>query len=278
MQFGGGEAGLRTYVSHWGSTPMAFSVVGMTPDARISAISFRKNLSNGTPTGGIADVRFEGLRIEAKGPPCVNSDKDTVMSGIARIYDCTFEKDRNAPPTSYGNFGYKWGIRGHGPMRWDVRNCTFNPVLEHCIYIDSPQGDSYLQGINHVESTRTAIQVVNRAFDCPNDDPATPSVNEFLECIADYEDGTTPPRPSGFGKLLIYDVTIGNLHLDGGSAVTVVGHKDDVWIKNVTHVFSANTQHGTVVGYCDDGQAAGAHLWTHAATPQRVRCMPSGAW
>lgn len=261
MQFGGGDAGSKPYRADWGaSTPMTFSVIGMTPDAKITGFTFRNDLS-GTPWGGIADARFEGLIIEAQGDSGIRTDSTNVHSGIARIYDCVFTGDDEqiGNPQIYFGFGYKWGVRGHGPMRWDFRDCYFNAVEEHCIYVDSPQGDSYMEGITQIESRRTAIQVVNRAFDCP-----IPPNHQA--CLDAYENGVTLPRPSGFGKLLIYGVTINQLRNDGGSGVTVVGHKDDVWIKNVAHVNTANTQHGSVVVWCDDGVQSGAHIWTHAGS------------
>jgi hypothetical protein len=263
MQFGGGDAGPKTYRADWGSsTPMSFSVVGMSSDAKISGFQLWDKLS-GTPWGGIASVRFEALRIEAQGAACVQTANSITTGGTVRIYDCAFLKDPD-DGGAFGGFGYKWGIRGHGPVRWDIRNCPFVPVQEHCVYIDSPQGDSYIEGITHVKSGSTAIQVVNRAFDCP-----LPSHPDHQACMDAYESGANLPRPSGFGKLLIYDVTIGNLtEGQGGSGITVVGHQDDVWIKDISHVNTNALQHGSVVAWCDDNVEKGAHLWTHAASSQ----------
>ena len=155
--------------------------------------------------------------------------------------------------SAYYGFGYKWSFRVRALGRYDLRNCSFEPVLEHAIYIDSPQGDSFFLGIEHNGSTRTAIQIVDRAFD--TNDPHQ---------IADYESGALQVQPSGFGRLLIEDVTVRDLRNDGGSAITIAGFLGDVFIRRVTAVDLDEPFHGAVVVYTDAGQNHTAHTWRAA--------------
>ena len=194
MQIGAGDSDFKAYVAHWGPVPMRFSVVGMTPDATIQQFGVRNRMNNGTVHGGVEDGRFENLTIESKYTHCVGGGKGETF-GLLRFYNCTFRpSDASLNSGGYYGLGYKWGVRIRALGRYDFRNCSFWPVLEHAIYIDSPQGDSIFSGIDHNGSTRTAIQIVNRAFDTNNTAP--------------FENGTQVPQPPGHGRLLIEDVTI----------------------------------------------------------------------
>ena len=249
MQIGAGDSDFKAYVVHWGAVPMRFSVVGMTPDAKIGQLGFRNRMNNGTVHGGVADARFENLTIEARWSSCVGGPKGEQF-GILRFYDCHFATSQEGMASgAYYGFGYKWGIRVRALGRYDLRNCRFDPVLEHAIYIDSPQGDSYFSGIEHNGSTRTAIQIVDRAFD-------TSDPNQ----IAGYESGALQVQPSGFGRLLIEDVTVRDLRNDGGSAITVAGFLGDVFIRRVTAVDRDEPFQGVVVVYTDAGQNHGTYL------------------
>ena len=247
MQIGAGDSDFKAYVAHWGSVPMRFSVVGMTPDATIQQFGVLNVMNNGTVHGGVEDARFENLTIEAKYNSCVGGPKGHVF-GLLRFYNCTFRpSDANLASGAHYGFGYKWGVRIRALGRYDFRNCSFWPVLEHAIYVDSPQGDSYFVGIDHNGSTRTAIQIVNRAFDTVNTGP--------------YELGTQVPQPPGHGRLLIEDVTIRQLTGDGGSGITVAGFLGDVWIRNITAVDNGPFQ-GVVVVYTEASEHHGAYFYT----------------
>ncbi len=251
MQIGAGDSDSKGYVAHWGPVPMRFSVVGMTPDAKIGELGVRNRMNNGTVHGGVVDARFENLTIEARYNMAVGGGKGERF-GILRFYDVHFATSAEGLASgAHSGFGYKWGVRIRALGRYDFRNCSFDPVLEHAIYVDSPQGDSYFQGIEHNGSTRTAIQIVNRAFD-------TSDPNQ----LADYESGVRQVQPSGYGRLLIEDVTIRDLRFDGGSAITVAGHPGDVFIRNINAVDLQNTFHGAVVVYTDAGFNHGAYLHT----------------
>ena len=227
MQIGAGDSDFKAYVAHWGPVPMRFSVVGMTPDATIQQFGVRNVMNNGTVNGGVEDARFENLTIESKYTECVGGPKGEAF-GLLRFYNCTFRpSDASLNSGGYYGFGYKWGVRIRALGRYDFRECSFWPVLEHAIYIDSPQGDSYFTGIDHNGSTRTAIQIVNRAFDTNN-----PGL------LAAFENGAMTPQEPGHGRLLIEDITIRELTGDGGPF------------------------QGAIVVYADASEHHGAYLYT----------------
>ena len=247
MQIGGGDSDFKAYVAHWGAVPMRFSVVGMTPDATILEFGILNRMNNGTVHGGVEDARFENLTIESKYNACVGGPKGHRF-GLLRFYNCRFvPSPANLASGAHYGFGYKWGLRLRALGRYDIRDCTFAPVLEHSIYVDAPQGDTIFKGIVHEGSTRTAIQIVNRAFDTTN--------------IAPFENGTQIPQPSGFGRLLIEDVTIHDLTGDGGSGITVAGFLGDVWIRGITAIDNGPFQ-GVITVWTDAGWNHGAYLYT----------------
>ena len=253
MQIGAGDNDFKAYVAHWGAVPMRFSVVGMTSDATILEFGVLNRMNDGTVHGGVQDARFENLTIESKYNSCVSGPKGHQF-GLLRFYNCRFvPSPANLASGAHYGFGYKWGVRIRALGRYDFRDCTFEPVLEHSIYVDSPQGDSYFVGIEHNGSTRTAIQIVNRAFDTSN-----------AGQLAAYESGAAQVQPSASGRLLIEDVTIHNLWGDGGSAITVAGYPGDVFIRGVTAVDPVNRFHGGIVVYTDGSEHHGTYLHTGA--------------
>jgi hypothetical protein len=247
MQLGGGDAGLKAYRTDWGATPMVFTVLGLTADAEIFDFSLNKDLTDNTPTGGVADAWFEGLAITATGAAAVLVPVDDTF-GKLRIYDCTLGPENLQ---GYQGLGWNWGIRSHGFGTYDFRDVVFAPVLEHAIYLDALQGDSYFIDVVHTESTRTAIQIVARAYECPFAEP------ERAQCLAEYEFGFVEPRPPSTGTLLIENLSVGRLWGAGGSAVSIAGHLGDIVIRDLSMV-STNPSHGAVVVYTDG--IHGAHL------------------
>jgi hypothetical protein len=236
VQIGGGESDQKAYVVHWGAVPMRFALVGMTADARIREFSLWQRMNNGRVNGGVAEARFEGLAIEARHSRCVGVPEGHQF-GLLRLYDCRFVAGREGLATGdYGGFGFKWGIRSQGRGRWDLRGCTFAPVQEHAVYVDSPQGDCYFVDLQHLGSTRTAIQVVNRAFDNPG--------------------------RSGFGTLLFENVRVFGLWGDGGSGITVAGHLGDLVFRDVQARESPQigNSHGAIVVWTDASPQKGVHL------------------
>ncbi len=89
LQIGAGDSDSKAYVVHWGPVPMRFSVMGMTPDAKIGETGFRNRMNNGTVHGGVADARFENLTIESRWSSCISGPKGAQF-GILRFYDCHF--------------------------------------------------------------------------------------------------------------------------------------------------------------------------------------------
>ena len=236
ITIGGGDAGLKDYVVHWGDAPMRFAVIGMTEDARIREFGICQRMNDGRQNGGVLDARFEKLTIEARHSSCMSVPEGHEF-GILRFYDCHFATGReNLSQGTFSGFGYKWGVRSQGRGRWDFRGCSFDPVLEHALYLDSPQGDSYFIDLEHRGSTRTAIQIVNRAFDNPG--------------------------PSGFGTLLFERVRITGPHGDGGSGLTVAGHLGDLVLREVSVVEDPRKKasHGAVAIWTDAGARHGVHL------------------
>jgi len=238
MSFGAGDNDFKEYVAHWGAVPMRFAVVGRNEDARIREFDLRQFMNDGSENGGIADVRFENLTIEARFSSAVAVPKGHNV-GLVRFYDCHFAASReNKEVGDFHGFGYKWGLRGHGRGRWDFRGCSFDPVEEHCIYIDSPQGDCYFIDVQHTGSRRTAIQVVNRSLDNPG--------------------------PSGFGTLLFQNVRVYDLWGDGGSGISVAGHLGDLVFRDVVVRENRGNSgsHGGIVVWTDADPQKGVYLYT----------------
>ncbi len=236
IQIGAGDSDAKGYVVHWGPTPMRFALVGRTSDARIREFTIRSVMNDGTRNGGVEDVRFQDLTIEARYTSCVSTPKGDTF-GLLRFYGCRFAAGReNLAQGAYEGRGYKWGVRSQGRGRWDFRHCTFEPVLEHCLYLDSPQGDCCFVDLQHTGSTRTAIQIVNRCFDNPG--------------------------PSGFGTLLFEDVRIQDLWGDGGSGITVAGHLGDLVFRAIQARENPERpgSHGLIAVWTDASSDHGAYL------------------
>ncbi len=268
MQIGGGDSDSKAYVAHWGAVPMRFCIVGKTPDATIGELGFLNRMNSGVVNGGVEDARFDDLTIEARWTSSVSGPKGHRF-GLIRFYNCHFAtSEEGLAAGSYSGFGFKWGVRIRALGRYDFRNCSFDPVLEHAIYIDSPQGDSYFIGIEHNGSTRTAIQVVNRSFDYfitdPTDADGNGIADELEAVLAQYESGALTPQPSGYGRLLFEDITIRDLRGDGGSGITIAGHLGDIIIRGVDATDLTDPFHGVIVIWTDAGQKHGTFLYTGA--------------
>lgn len=234
MQFGGGDAGQKAYRGEWANDPIDVALRGETGPGvdRIGAFSIQKNLNDGTTTPGVRKLRLRNLSITA------NSGSNSIIStplGLPvsahgkyprlQVYGCTFERGPGNP---------KWGARLQGRSRFSFRNCHFEYLVEHCVYADSPQGDSDFRGNSTEGSTRTMLQIVNRAIDNPG--------------------------PSGFGRLYIGFNVATNIDGDGGGDYTVAGHPDlIVFDRNLslTDPGQAGSQ-GSIVVWSDASK--GLHL------------------
>ena len=252
MWLGGAQDANKYHHVHWGDEPMHFAVVGMTPDAKITGFAIARGISyDGTPTAGIGDVMFSNLTMQnSRWSQMAIAGNKGVTFGRLRLYNMHFEPHpARLAAGNDGGFGAKWWIRVPSWGSWDVRNCSFEGVQEHSIYIDSPQGDNFFDGIEHTRSWRTAIQIVNRAWELPNPPQgSTPAQSNAFwnDLIAEYESGAVQPAPSGQGRILIRDVTMQGIYGEGGSGVTVVGFDGDVYLENVTAV-DDGPFHGAIV-------------------------------
>jgi hypothetical protein len=145
----------------------------------------------------------------------------TVMNevhGHITVENCNF----SGTGSGWLGRGMKWGIRGHGPARWTIKNCTFDGAQEHSIYIDNPQGDLLIEKCHGVGNGRTFMQITNR--------PTS--------------------GPSQFGNILVKDCTCEGILKDGGggSDYTFVGCTGSLSILNCK---STNTQNGALVCWTD---------------------------
>jgi len=118
--------------------------------------------------------------------------------------------------------GMKWGIRGHGPARWTIVNCKFEPAQEHSIYIDNPQGNLLIDRCTGSKNGRTFMQITNRP---------TSGLSQF-------------------GDITVKDCTCSEIKKDGGggSDYTFVGCLGTL---SVTNCSSINTNNGAFVAWTD---------------------------
>lgn len=248
MQIGGGDAGLHTYRVEWPSKPIDVAIRGVTgyPNDQIGSFTILRNLNNGTPTPGVKRIRFQDLRILP--PSFANAVVFTPKGaqepsysggGYARIqiYGCEFLRGSGNP---------KWGARLNGRARFDFRANHFQYMHEHCLYADSPQGDSFFMYNTMEGSTRTMLQIVNRSVDNPG--------------------------PSGHGYLLVEGNTATNVDLDGGSDFTVAGHLGVVIFRgnfSTTNGIQAGQQ-GSIVVWTDADPVHGIYTNANGYTTNKV--------
>ena len=168
---------------------------------------------------GINDIKFSNLKI-------INTSYEfapirTAMNevhGHIMIDGCIFI----GSGYNWLGKGMKWGIRGHGPARWTILNCTFDPCEEHSIYIDNPQGNTTIENCLGRSNGRTFIQITNR--------PTS--------------------GPSQFGNILVKGCQAFDMDNSGGggSDYTFVGCTEKLSVENCS---SYNTQNGAFVCWTD---------------------------
>lgn len=241
VQVGGGDAGTKGYVAHWSGRPIRVAFLGQTPDARLVGVDLREKLNDGTVTGGIEELYFEDLALEARYTECISSLKGDSLGAI-RFAGVHFYPDPSQLAAgAHNGFGYKWGIRSQARAAWELINVTFEPVLEHNFYVDSPRPCPALSFAvlanrwTHLGSTRTAIQVCNRALDNPG--------------------------PSGSGPIRIENVSGQALKGDGGSLITIAGHLGSVFLRRVGITQGDElSSHGLIAIWTDNSPGKGVHL------------------
>ena len=140
------------------------------------------------------------------------------IHGYIKIINCKFK----GTGTNWLGRGMKWGIRGHGPARWHIQNCDFEPCQEHSIYIDNPQGDTVIHGCKGIGNGRTFMQITNR--------PTS--------------------GPSQFGNIIVSNCVCNDINQEGGggSDYTFVGCTGKLEVKDCS---SFNTTNGAMVLWTD---------------------------
>ncbi len=246
QQIGGGSAGLKPFVAYWKSFPIDVAVRGAKGSDvdELAGFGIGKNLTDGTVTPGVKRIRVENLSIRPSSyaTSAISTPNGLVptLSGnvypLIQVYGCVVRKGSGKP---------HWGARLHGRARFDFRDTYFEPMVEHCVYADSPQGDSFFLGNRTEGTTRTMLQVVNRK---------------------------TNPGPSGHGHLLIEDNFATNIDNDGGSDFTVAGHLGVViFRRNVSFQGPWQTgAQGSIVVYSDDSPGHGVRLNANGYATNKV--------
>lgn len=140
------------------------------------------------------------------------------VHGYITIDNCKFV----GTGTNWLGRGMKWGIRGHGPARWKITNCNFDPCQEHSIYIDNPQGDTLINNCKGIGNGRTFMQITNR--------PTS--------------------GPSQFGNITVTNCVCNDINQEGGggSDYTFVGCTGKLEVKDCS---SFNTTNGAMVLWTD---------------------------
>lgn len=263
IQVGGGDAGIKAYRADWVGTPLEdhpidVKIIGANPDRTdfVYGFGFFDSVT-GTPplpTPGVDGIRFENLTVRPSPPgqgvqQCFHSPLGVETTGIVHIIDCNLIGRGDGGD---GGFGCKWGIRARGRMRWDCRRIHFGGlrdhtqppgsldqlgIQEHCVYIDSPQGDCYFVDLTMERTWRTMIQIVNRR-----------------------NEGEPLGLSSGFGNILFENCQAHNIWGEGGSAFTVAGHPGTLVFRNCTATESPGQPiaYGLITVWVDIGKG----VWT----------------
>lgn len=175
--------------------------------------------------GGVDQVRLENLTMW-NGPnsatallTCMNQ-----VHGLIQGYGLNFKA---VDKSGYGGRGQKWGVRGHGPAQWDLRDLDVDPCLEHTVYWDNAQGTSYFVRIKGSGNGRTLLQGTNRV----------------------------QSGPSQFGDTFVLDCEARDINADagGGSDFTFVGCLGLLLVKGCRSYGNAAGSNGALVCWSDVG-------------------------
>ena len=214
----GGPAGYQNKdnCAYWKRGPITNVTISGVPSRPASTIGPMR-FWNGL--GGVRDIEFVDLRIQ--NDPNEFAPILTAMNevhGHITLVRCDFI----GSGSNWNGRGMKWGIRGHGPARWTITGCTFEPAQEHSIYIDNPQGDLLIEECDGVGNGRTFMQITNR--------PTS--------------------GPSQFGNILVRECSCFDIDDagGGGSDYTFVGCTGKLEVVNCE---SGNTKNGALVCWTD---------------------------
>jgi len=211
----GGPAGYQNKANcgFWDRPIKGLTLIGANTNSKIGNLRFWDTMN------GVESITIQNLTI-------VNSANEfapirTAMNevhGFITIDNCKFV----GTGTNWIGKGMKWGIRGHGPAKWKITNCEFEPCQEHSIYIDNPQGDLVIEKCKGRGNGRTFMQITNR----PTSGPSQFGNITVKNCVAN--------DISDFGG--------------GGSDYTFVGCTGKL---EVTDCSSYNTKNGAMVMWTD---------------------------
>jgi len=189
-----------------------------SPLSTIRQVYIADRMNDGRVNGGVQEIIFSDLTLEAMHSRCIGTPKGHNF-GVIRVYDSRF---RGAREGGYGGIGMKWCIRSSGRGAYDLRRNHAEYVQEHVCYVDSPQpywisetsnkiGPSLYAADNTMDgSWRTMFQIVNRPIDNPG--------------------------PSGNGLMLFERNRPYNVFGEGGGAWTIVGHQGPVVFRDNEHI------------------------------------------
>lgn len=208
----------KSQTAYWsnGRPIRGLRIIGLDDDAGIEGVTVWDGL------GGVDDVRFE--RLTFWNPRYSKTPLLTAMNqvhGTIAVYWCQFKASYL---DQYMGKGMMWGWRGHGPARWDVRDCHVEPCQEHSGYGDNYQGTSYFLGITGGGNGRTFLQHTNR----------------------------TTSGPSQFGDIFVQDCSATNVDDfgGGGSDYTFVGCAGTVYVKDCQTI-GGRQSNGALVFWTD---------------------------
>lgn len=211
----GGPAGYQNKSNcvFWDRPITSLTLSGVDSNSKIGNLRFWDTLN------GVDSITIQNLTL-------VNDQNEfapirTAMNevhGHITINKCNFV----GTGTNWLGKGMKWGVRGHGPAKWTITDCNFDPCQEHSIYIDNPQGDLLIDKCSGIRNGRTFMQITNR----PTSGPSQFGNISVKNCVAN--------EMSDYGG--------------GGSDYTFVGCTGKLEVKDCS---SFNTKNGAMVLWTD---------------------------